>query len=79
MKHSLRKVVVSLASLAAATMLTSALPSANAAALPQDPGITARAHVQGIGWQGIHRNGAVAGTTGQGKRSEALFVRLTHK
>lgn len=37
-------------------------------------------HLANTGWENtMHRNGAVAGTTGRGIRSEALFVRLTRK
>ncbi len=40
-------------------------------------GITYRAHVQNIGWQDWVSDGAVAGTTGQGLRVEALQAKLT--
>lgn len=33
-----------------------------------------RAHVQNIGWQGAKTNGATAGTSGEGKRVEALQI-----
>ncbi|MGO2983150.1 MAG: hypothetical protein ACTID1_08305, partial [Pseudolactococcus laudensis] len=36
-----------------------------------------RTHVQDIGWQTWQKNGAMAGTTGQSKRLEALEIRLT--
>ena len=37
-------------------------------------------HLANTGWESrMHSNGEVAGTTGQGIRSEALFVRLTRK
>ena len=39
--------------------------------------LEARAHVQDIGWQGWKKSGSVAGTTGQGKRIEAIQFRLT--
>lgn len=35
-----------------------------------------RAHVQDIGWQEWVKNGAVAGTVGQGKRIEAIEIRV---
>ena len=81
MKHSLRKIAVSLASLAAAvTMLTSALPSANAAAFSQNPGITARAHVQNVGWMpyksAAATSGVTVGTTGQSLRMEYVNLRI---
>ena len=32
------------------------------------------AHVQGIGWQGVRKDGEMAGTTGQSKRIEAVRI-----
>jgi len=43
---------------------------------PKSPSIVYQAHVQGIGWQGKVKDGATAGTTGKGKRLEALTVKL---
>lgn len=40
------------------------------------PTVAYEAHVEGIGWQGVKRNGETAGTVGQSKRLEALSVRL---
>ncbi len=37
-----------------------------------------QAHVQDIGWQAAVRDGAVAGTSGQAKRVEALAVSIEH-
>ena len=34
------------------------------------------AHVQGIGWQGVRKDGEMAGTTGQSKRIEAVRIWL---
>nr|WP_296030659.1 L,D-transpeptidase family protein [uncultured Dorea sp.] len=42
-----------------------------------DGGIEYRAHVSDIGWQNWVRNNEIAGTTGQGKKMEALQIRLT--
>ena len=39
-------------------------------------GIQYRAHVANIGWQGWVRDGATAGTTGQGRKIEALEIRI---
>ena len=38
----------------------------------EPPSVSYRAHVAGIGWQGSVSDGAVAGTTGQGRALEAL-------
>ena len=38
----------------------------------EPPSVSYRAHVTGIGWQGAVSDGAVAGTTGQGRALEAL-------
>ena len=38
----------------------------------EPPSVSYRAHVAGIGWQGAASDGAVAGTTGQGRALEAL-------
>lgn len=35
------------------------------------------AHVQDIGWQKSVKDGALAGTTGKGKRVEAIKINLT--
>lgn len=43
---------------------------------PPKPSIRYQAHVQNIGWQGIVKDGATAGTTGQSLRMEALIVGL---
>ncbi|MDR7078818.1 hypothetical protein J2Y03_003875 [Neobacillus niacini] len=40
------------------------------------PSVVYEAHIEGIGWQGVKRNGETAGTTGQSRRLEALTVRL---
>ena len=40
-------------------------------------GVTYRTHVQSYGWQDWKSDGELAGTTGQGKRIEALRVKLT--
>lgn len=40
------------------------------------PSICYQAHVQDTGWQDCVKDGATAGTTGQGKRLEALVIRL---
>ena len=32
------------------------------------------AHVQDIGWQGVRKDGEMAGTTGQSKRIEAVRI-----
>lgn len=40
-------------------------------------GITYRVYLQGIGWQGWKSDGAVAGTSGQSKRIEAIEMHLT--
>mgnify|MGYP004627372559 CR=1 FL=1 len=39
--------------------------------------ITYQTHVQSYGWQDWKSDGELAGTTGQGKRIEALRVKLT--
>ena len=38
----------------------------------EPPSVSYRAHVAGIGWQGVVSDGAAAGTTGQGRALEAL-------
>ena len=42
-----------------------------------DGGIAYSAHVQDIGWQSEVSDGSLAGTTGKGKRIEAVKIRLT--
>lgn len=42
----------------------------------KDSKIIYKTHVQSYGWQKEVENGALAGTTGQGKRVEAVSVRL---
>ena len=37
-------------------------------------GITYRAHIQNVGWQGWKSNGETAGTIGQSKRMEAIII-----
>ena len=41
-----------------------------------NPGVTYQSHVQSYGWQGWVKNGENSGTTGEGKRLEALKVKL---
>ena len=38
-----------------------------------------RVHVQDIGWQDWQQDGAIAGTTGQSKRLEAIEIKLVAK
>lgn len=45
--------------------------------LVQKPSVIYRAHVQDVGWQGNCVDGQTAGTTGQGKRLEALTICLS--
>ena len=40
-------------------------------------GIEYNLHLQDIGWQGFKADGAMAGTTGQARRVEAVQIRLT--
>lgn len=42
-----------------------------------DLGIRYSAHVQSYGWQDWKSNGQLAGTTGEGKRVEAIKIELT--
>lgn len=42
------------------------------------PNVQYKTHVQDIGWQGISNEGNTAGTTGQGKRVEALSISLSN-
>ena len=42
------------------------------------PIITYECHVQDIGWQGWVKNGAVAGTSGESKRLEAIYIQLAN-
>ena len=42
------------------------------------PNIQYKTHVQDIGWQGTTNEGEIAGTTGQGKRVEALSISLSN-
>ncbi len=44
---------------------------------PLSGGIEYEAHVQGVGWQGYRADGELAGTEGQSKRVEAVWIRLT--
>ena len=41
---------------------------------PKQDSINYEAHVENIGWMGVVGNGSTAGTTGQGKRLEALKI-----
>ncbi|MDR3242071.1 MAG: glucosaminidase domain-containing protein [Lactobacillaceae bacterium] len=43
------------------------------------PSVQYRTHVQDIGWQGFVADGATAGTTGQGKRLEAINIKLANQ
>jgi uncharacterized protein YjdB len=38
-----------------------------------------QAHVQGIGWQSWAADGATSGTTGQGRRLEAVKLIVAHR
>ena len=40
--------------------------------------ISYQSHVQDIGWQGLVSNGAMSGTTGQGKRIEAMVISVNN-
>ena len=40
------------------------------------PDVSYETHVQDIGWQGYVSNGALSGTTGQGKRLESIQIKL---
>ncbi|MDO4805463.1 MAG: hypothetical protein Q4A32_11675 [Lachnospiraceae bacterium] len=40
------------------------------------PGVSYRSYVNGTGWQSYVSNGAISGSTGEGKRIEALSVKL---
>lgn len=42
------------------------------------PNVQYKTHVQDIGWQGTTNEGKTAGTTGQGKRVEALSITLSN-
>ncbi len=44
-----------------------------------DPVVTVAAHVQSKGWLAAVSGGAVAGTTGQSRRAEAVQVVIVHK
>lgn len=45
----------------------------------QRPSVNYQTHIQNYGWsQGIKSNGALAGTTGQGKRLEAIKISLSN-
>ena len=59
-------------------MLTTLFTATPKTAEAATPGVTYRAHVQSIGWQGWKSNGALAGTTGQSKRVEAIQIKLTN-
>lgn len=43
------------------------------------PTVAYTTHVEKIGWQGMVRNGGLAGTVGQGKRLEAIKINLENK
>ncbi len=43
-----------------------------------EPLLNYRTHVQTIGWQGYVNDGSISGTTGQGKRLEAIELKLIH-
>jgi peptidyl-Lys metalloendopeptidase len=45
---------------------------------PANCGVTYRAHVAGIGWLNSVQNGAIAGTTGQGRQMEAIQLTLNN-
>jgi len=38
-----------------------------------------RVHVQGFGWMAWAKNGQIAGTTGMGRRSEAIQIVILRK
>jgi hypothetical protein len=58
---------------------TTAAPAlAQPAPNPTTPNVTYRANVAGIGWQLPVRNGATAGTTGQGRALHAIDVQLSN-
>ena len=43
----------------------------------KDSGITYKSHIQGIGWENKwHDDGEISGTTGKGKRLEAIRISL---
>ena len=42
-------------------------------------GILYRVHIQNVGWQSWKNNGELAGTVGEGKRIEAIEIKLTGK
>ncbi len=44
-----------------------------------DTNVSYRTHVQSYGWQGWRYNGGMSGTSGQAKRLEGIYVRLTNK
>lgn len=46
----------------------------NAAILPSAPSISYKAHVEYNGWMSLVKNGEIAGTTGEGKRLEAIVI-----
>lgn len=43
------------------------------------PTVAYSTHIEKIGWQGMKRNGDLAGTVGQGKRLEAIKINLENK
>lgn len=44
----------------------------------KDPSVTYQTHVQQLGWQDLVKDGALAGTEGQGKRIEAIKMDVTN-
>ena len=53
-----------------------AVPSMDAGTIRSDTSLTYQSHVQNDGWQAAVSAGSVSGTTGQGKRVEALVANL---
>ena len=74
MKRIIRRSVVLLMLLVILVNTFGVLPDVEAAAAV--PTITYQAHVKDTGWMGTVKNGAVAGTTGQARRLEAIKINL---
>lgn len=62
----------------AATSSENPAPTVTEAPKEYNPTVSYETHVQNIGWQGAQSNGAVAGTTGQSLRLEAIKINLNN-
>ena len=62
----------------AATSSETPAPTVTEAPKEYNPTVSYETHVQNIGWQGAQSNGAVAGTTGQSLRLEAIKINLNN-